>query len=215
MILLNFGKPTKFTKVCIMNYLAHAWLSFHQPEITVGNIISDFIKGKKQYDFSAGIQEGIRLHRAIDEFTDSHPATKELKEFFRPEYRLYAGAFGDVVYDYFLANDKNEFPSASALEDFSASVYAIIDERFQELPAGFQRLFPYMRSQDWLFNYREPWLIERSFHGLERRAIYLQESGIAFKIFSENIEVMRSCYMSFFPELKAFAIHKLQELQKG
>ena len=178
-------------------------------------MISDFVKGKKQYDFSAGIQKGIRLHRAIDEFTDTHPATKQLKEFFRPDYRLYAGAFADVVYDHFLANDKNEFSTASALSTFSASVYAIIDERLIELPAGFQKLFPYMRSQDWLFNYREQWLIERSFLGLERRATYLQESGIAFQIFSENVEAMRSCYISFFPELKAFATHKLRELLNG
>jgi acyl carrier protein phosphodiesterase len=198
-----------------MNYLAHAWLSFHQPEITVGNMISDFVKGKKQYDFSSGIQKGIRLHRAIDEFTDTHPVTKQLKEFFRPHYRLYAGAFADVTYDHFLANDKNEFSSAAALQHFSASVYAIVDQHIKVLPAGFQKLFPYMEAQDWLFNYSEQWLIERSFIGLERRAKYLQESGTAFKIFTKNIEAMRSCYSSFFPQLKAFATHKLQELLNG
>ena len=195
-----------------MNFLAHAWLSFHQPEITVGNMISDFVKGKKQFDFSPGIQKGIQLHRAIDEFTDIHPATKQLKEFFRPNYRLYAGAFGDVAYDYCLANDKNEFTSRAALKDFSASVYAIIDEHIDSLPSGFQKLFPNMKTGDWLFNYSEPWLIERSFLSLERRAAYLEESGIAFKIFSKNLEAIRSCYISFFPELKAFATHKLQQL---
>lgn len=30
-----------------MNYLAHAYLSFDEPEILVGNMISDFVKGKK------------------------------------------------------------------------------------------------------------------------------------------------------------------------
>jgi len=178
-------------------------------------MISDFVKGKKQFDFSPGIQKGIRLHRAIDEFTDAHPATKQLKEFFRPDYRLYAGAFADVAYDHFLANDKNEFASGSALQSFSASVYVIIDDHISELPVGFQKLFPYMKTQDWLFNYREPWLIDRSFLGLERRATYLQESGVAFRIFRENIEAMRSCYISFFPELKGFATHKLQELLNG
>ncbi len=178
-------------------------------------MISDFIKGKKQYDYSTAIQKGIRLHRAIDEFTDIHPATKQIKEFFRADYRLYSGAFSDVVYDHFLANDKNEFASASALQAFSASVYAIIEDHINELPADFQRLFPYMKSQDWLYNYREQWLIERSFLGLEHRATYLQESGIAFKIFHENIEAMRPCYVRFFPELKTFATHKLQELLNG
>jgi len=88
-----------------LNYLAHAYLSFDQPEIIVGNLISDFVKGKKKFDYPPGIQKGIALHRAIDTFTDSHPATKEAKEVFRPHYRLYAGAFIDVAYDHFLAND--------------------------------------------------------------------------------------------------------------
>ena len=178
-------------------------------------MISDFVKGKKQYDYSPGIQKGIRLHREIDEFTDTHPATKQLKEFFRPYYRLYSGAFTDVTYDHFLANDDNEFSSSAALQAFSASVYAIINEHIEMLPAGFQRLFPYMRSQDWLFNYRYPLLIEKSFLGLERRAKFLQESGAAFRIFTENLEAMRSIYVSFFPELKTFAAHKLQESLNG
>ena len=33
-----------------MNYLAHAYLSFNDPEILVGNMISDFVKGKKKAD---------------------------------------------------------------------------------------------------------------------------------------------------------------------
>lgn len=195
-----------------MNFLAHAWLSFSHPEIIVGNMISDFVKGKKQYDLSPGIQNGILLHRAIDEFTDTHSATKQLKEFFRPQYRLYAGAFADVTYDYFLANDKNEFSTESKLQAYSAFVYNTLDKHFEELPPGFQKLFPYMRSQDWLFYYREKWLIERSFLGLERRATFLQESGVAFEIFSENITAMHACYLLFFSELKTFATDKLQEL---
>lgn len=34
-----------------MNYLAHAYLSFNDPEILVGNLISDFVKGKKKFDY--------------------------------------------------------------------------------------------------------------------------------------------------------------------
>ena len=31
-----------------VNYLAHAYLSFGDPEILTGNLISDFVKGKKK-----------------------------------------------------------------------------------------------------------------------------------------------------------------------
>ena len=75
---------------------------------------SDFIKGRKKFDYPDNIQKGIMLHRAIDTFTDDHEATKEAKNIFRPAYRLYSGAFVDVVYDHFLATDENEFTEANS-----------------------------------------------------------------------------------------------------
>ncbi|MGZ5218899.1 MAG: acyl carrier protein phosphodiesterase, partial [Chitinophagaceae bacterium] len=161
-----------------MNYLAHAYLSFNNPEILVGNMISDFVKGKKKFDYPTGIQAGIMLHRIIDTFTDNHPATREAKEFFRPHYRLYSGAFIDVVYDYFLANDATVFTESSLL-DFSLQVYTSLEERKQWLPERFAAMFPYMRSQNWLFNYRTRRGTEKSFGGLVRRAVYLAESDTA------------------------------------
>ena len=53
-----------------MNYLAHAYLSFGDPDILAGNMISDFVKGKKKYEYPDRIQMGITLHRKIDEYTD-------------------------------------------------------------------------------------------------------------------------------------------------
>src|SRR3954465_10546026 len=101
-----------------MNYLAHAYLSFGHSPVLVGNMISDFVKGKQQYDYDWSIQKGIRLHREIDNFTDSHPAIKEMKKPFREKYGLYAGAFVDIVCDFFLANDSGQFSSAQLLASF-------------------------------------------------------------------------------------------------
>ena len=67
-----------------MNYLAHAYLSFGHKEVLTGNMISDFVKGKARFQYPEGIQKGIMLHRAIDDFTDTHPATAIAKEIFRP-----------------------------------------------------------------------------------------------------------------------------------
>ncbi len=72
----------------IMNFLAHAYLSFGDETILTGNLISDFVKGRAQYHYPPKIQKGIRLHRAIDTFTDAHPATKEAMNFFKTPYRL-------------------------------------------------------------------------------------------------------------------------------
>ena len=111
-----------------MNLLAHAYLSFNDPGVLTGNMISDYVKGKKKFLYPAVIQKGISLHRAIDAFTDSHPATKEAKEFFRSSYRLYAGACMDVVYDHFLANDIHAFKDDKALQAFALTVYEGLEQ---------------------------------------------------------------------------------------
>jgi acyl carrier protein phosphodiesterase len=197
-----------------MNYLAHAYLSFDQPSILVGNMISDFVKGKKKFDYASDIQIGITLHRAIDDFTDTHLATHEAKQIFRPQYRLYAGAFIDVVYDHFLANDVLQFATTEELGSFSERTYKQLFDNFEVLPERFQKMLPYMQQQNWLCNYQFADGIEKSFEGLVRRAAYLTESKIAFKLFNENYIELKKCYDNFFPELKNFAVYHLAHLLK-
>ncbi|HTE11687.1 MAG TPA: ACP phosphodiesterase [Chitinophagaceae bacterium] len=191
-----------------MNYLAHAYLSFNQPEILVGNLISDFVKGKKKFTFSPGIQKGISLHREIDNFTDTHAVTRTAKEVFRPHYRLYAGAFVDVVYDHFLAIDKNEFATGGLLQ-FSETTYDLVAPFVEGLPEKFQKMFPYMRQQNWLYNYQYNWGIERSLAGVVRRSAYLSESDTAFLLFETHYQHLQACYDSFFPGLKNFVMAQL------
>ncbi len=195
-----------------MNYLAHAYLSFDNPEILVGNMISDFVKGKKKFDYPTGIQAGIMLHRIIDTFTDNHPATREAKEFFRPHYRLYSGAFIDVVYDYFLATDATVFTESSLL-DFSLQVYTSLEERKQWLPEPFAAMFPYMRSQNWLFNYRTRWGTEKSFGGLVRRAVYLAESDTASSLFEKHYQPLQECYRHFWKDARPFIFNQYEILR--
>ena len=195
-----------------MNYLAHAYLSFNHPQILLGNMISDFVKGKKQFDYELPVQKGIRLHRSIDSFTDEHPATKEMKKVFKPVYGLYAGAFADIVYDYFLANDKNEFASTDILEAFALSTYTMLEKQIDTTPLFFQQMFPYMKTHNWLYNYRHEWAIQKSFAGMAHRAKYIAETDTAFDIFENNIPVMQPYYNEFFPLLKNHAAYTLQEL---
>ena len=195
-----------------MNYLAHAILSFNDPGMLTGNMISDFVKGRKQFDYPVLIQKGIRLHRAIDSFTDAHPITKELKSFFRPYYRLYSGPFADVVYDHFLANDSLEFETEWALRDFTARTYKSLENDLTLLPPVFQKMFPYMKAHDWLWNYRFMEGIEKSFQGLVRRASYLTESAIAFELLNKHYKAMGACYAEFYPLLKNFTLDQFNWL---
>ena len=190
--------------MCIINYLAHAYLSFDHPGITVGNLISDFVKGKKKFDYPPAILAGINLHRQIDSYTDHHQATQLAKEIFRPAYRLYSGAFIDIVYDHFLANDKSVF-SDSSLKNFSQQVYKLLDNNHTWLPSRFASMFTYMKAHDWLYNYRFQWGLSRSFGGLVHRAAYMKESETAFALFTSNYQRLQECYRQFWGDLAGFA----------
>jgi acyl carrier protein phosphodiesterase len=221
-----------------VNYLAHAYLSFGIPEIAVGNLISDFVKGKKKLDYPETIQKGISLHRAIDTFTDGHEITRQAKVFFKQDYGLYAGALTDVVYDHFLANDPQEFPDEEGVPDRAAAdsegpvvrsdlpgaagtdgsrgsgnrLNAFAQKTYEQLapfqdlfPERFARMFPYMRSQNWLYHYRYKQGIFNSFTGLSRRAAYMAPPEMACQLFEDHYKELEACYALFFPALKDFA----------
>lgn len=194
-----------------MNYLAHAYLSFDHPEILVGNMISDFVKGKKQYEYPEMIQKGIRLHRAIDTFTDAHAATRKARQLFKPSVGLYAGAFVDVVYDHFLARQDEAF-TGKPLPVFANWVYSELGKQQAYLPERFAGMLPYMQAQNWLYNYRQAEGIRKSFWGLVRRAAYLDDPLPAYHLFTEHYHTLAGLFTEFFPELQNFALTQFNVL---
>lgn len=194
-----------------MNFLAHAYLSFGYPELLAGNMISDFVKGRSQYAYPAGIQAGIRLHRSIDAFTDAHPATKKAQVVFRKDYRLYSGPIVDVLYDHYLATDPQVF-DAGALHQFTHEVYAMLEEQRAHLPQKFLTIFYYMRSQNWLLHYAEKEGIERSLQGLVRRATFMHDHAAAYALFNKHYDMLRTCYNEFFEDVKSHALGEVRQL---
>ena len=174
-------------------------------------MISDYVKGKKKFDYPPAILKGIMLHRAIDNFTDLHEATKEAKKIFQPIYRLYSGAFVDVVYDHFLATDETYF-TESTLFNFSQEVYNNIDKHLHWLVNKFAIMYPYMKEQNWLYNYRKRWGIEKSMEGVTRRAVYINDSKPAFELFEQHYQLLADCSRHFLASVIPFAENRFKEL---
>jgi acyl carrier protein phosphodiesterase len=190
-----------------MNFLAHAYLSFGEKEILVGNIISDFVKGKAQYDFIPGIRKGIVHHRLIDDFTDTHYAVKKAKEVFRADYRLYSAPIIDILFDHFLAKDTLMFDTG--LKNFSEDVYRVLDMHAAHLPLRFVPVLAYMKNENWLFNYQYKQGIEKSIRGLVRRASFLEDANTAIALFNTHYNALEECYYSFIEDVKLFAKEQL------
>ncbi|SIS82870.1 Acyl carrier protein phosphodiesterase [Chryseobacterium ureilyticum] len=184
-----------------MNYLAHSYLTFTDGQI-VGQFLEDFIKNRDRFSFPKGIQDGITLHRAIDTFTDSHPAIHEAKKVFAPLVRLYAGAFVDVSMDYFVANDLS-LHSLAEWKAHSLRVYRVLNSHEEWLPENFKKMLVKMEHDDWLYNYREDWGIKFSIQNVLNKAKYLEKDIPVFEAFLNNKKILQECYDDFFPDLIA------------
>lgn len=182
-----------------MNYLAHSFLTFTDEQI-VGQFLEDFIRNKDRFSFPQEIQDGITLHRAIDTFTDSHPALQEAKKVFSPLVRLYSGAFVDVSMDYFVANDLT-LHSLKGWKEHSLRVYRVLNENEKWLPENFKKMLVKMEHDDWLYNYREDWGIKFSIQNVLNKAKYLDKDIPVFEAFLENKDILQKCYDTFFPDL--------------
>jgi acyl carrier protein phosphodiesterase len=194
-----------------VNYLAHAYLSFNDPEVLTGNLISDFVKGKKKFEYQPRILKGIELHREIDSFTDDHTINKSAAKIFKPAYGLYAAAFLDVTYDHFLALEL-ESKGNNDFEKFTLKAYNDIASFHAVLPVTFKNIFPYMRQHNWLYNYQFSFGIRNSFEGLAHRAKYISEGRTAYDIFEKNYDSLKSAYGEFFPQLMDFSLGKFSDI---
>lgn len=193
-----------------MNYLGHAFLSFKHPEILAGNMIGDYVKGLKALErFPPGIRKGIMLHRKIDSYTDRHPALLRAKNYFRQDYRLYAGAFVDIINDHFLANDPRCFSGEQELLAFSREVYQTLLQYEEFFPEAFRRFFPYMQQENWLYRYRTVKGIGMSMNGLKRRAHYIEDTVQGYTIFISHYYSLNQCYYELIDDLTEFAKNEL------
>ncbi|MBJ6120013.1 DUF479 domain-containing protein [Pontibacter sp. BT310] len=186
-----------------MNYLAHLYLSGDDEELLLGNFIADAVKGNKAALYSPGIARGIKLHRLIDTYTDTHPVVSETKARLREKYKKYAPVVADLYFDHFLAKHFERFANES-LEDYSQRAYSLINSHFAALPERVQYFFPYMVEQNWLLGYAEIEGIARALTGLSRRTSFESGMETAGEELTLNYSLYYQDFELFFPELEQY-----------
>lgn len=194
-----------------MNFLAHAYLSFGDPKILIGNFIGDFVRGRVDDVFEKKIVSGIILHREIDKYTDQHPVVKEAQSIIKPKYGRYASVITDMYFDYFLGRYWNNYHS-KPLNEFAQEVYSIIEVHQKILPENFLRAFQYMKYYNWLYSYSELDGIRRALVGISKRARFESKMETAHIFLEQHHEYLRVHFGDFFEDLVAFAKKRLQVL---
>jgi acyl carrier protein phosphodiesterase len=183
-----------------MNFLAHLYLSCNDEEILVGNILADRRRGRKIHDFSEGVQKGIRLHHAIDDYTDRHPVVEVSKQRLRNKFGHYAPVIIDIFYDHFLAANWKDY-SDIPLNDFALNSYKILKKHKNLFPSGFQLALIYMRFRNLLVSYKSFKGVQFAFDRLSGRSAHSPNLSKAVEELKNNYLLYKNDFEKFFPSL--------------
>lgn len=198
-----------------MNYLAHAFLAGQEPGLVLGSLVGDFVKGRVENVPDTGIRAGVKLHRAVDVFTDGHPITRRSRIRLAPERRRYAGIVVDMVYDHLLAANWDKWDATTPLAVYTASLYELVESSAPRLPSSFLAVFPRMRANDWLASYESLDHIERALNGIATRVRGGERLHGAITDVHEAYDGLQMDFEAFFPALCEHAVATRDELLRG
>jgi acyl carrier protein phosphodiesterase len=87
-----------------MNTLGHVVLAGDDAGLILGGIIADGVKGRAALAaLHPAVQRGVLLHRAIDGWSDCHPAFRAAMALLRPRWGHLARVLVDIAFDHQLA----------------------------------------------------------------------------------------------------------------
>lgn len=184
-----------------MNFLAHLYLSGDDEEVLVGNFIGDFVKGSQLDQYSIKMQKGIRLHRSIDHYTDTHEVVRLSKIRLREKFRHFAPVIVDVYYDHFLAKNWADF-SKIPLKQYSENFYQLMKKYVGRIPKGVTNMLKYMSRDNWLYNYQFIEGIDRALTGMSQRTKYENKMDQASQALKDHYGDFQNEFNKFFPELE-------------
>lgn len=188
-----------------MNHLAHALLAGDDELMQLGGMLGDFVHGPPEaLRLPEGAIEGVRLHRAIDVYTDSHPEVVAARGLFESPYRRYAGILLDMWFDHCLARDFLRW-SGQPLHLFSQALRDLLYRNEPLLPPDLKRFLVYMDTHGLPAGYADPVEIGRALGGISRRLRRANPLAQSLPVLEALQAPLQQRFEAFFPQLQRFA----------
>jgi len=187
-----------------MNHLAHALLAGDDELLQLGGLMGDFVHGRPDPALPEGLITGIRLHRAIDIYTDSHPEVVAARALLPAPYRRYGGILLDMWFDHLLARDFMRW-TGRGLESYSRELRGLLLRHEPSLPPGLQRFRLYMEAHALPAGYARPEEMAAALDGISQRLRRSNPVGEAMPVLMRLDAPLRAHFEVFFPELRGFA----------
>jgi len=186
-----------------MNHLAHALLAAADEELMFGGLVADFLRGAIDPALPPRVREGVRLHRAIDRYTDDHAEVAAARALFEPPLRRYAGVVLDLWFDHLLARDWARHGRGS-LAGFSDQVQRVLADREALAPPRMHGFLRYLRANDLPRAYADRAMMARVFTDLSRRLARANPLDDALAQIAPREAAIQRHFDAFMPDLIAW-----------
>lgn len=199
-----------------MNFLAHLHLADPDPGLMLGGIVADFARNPEVAALPRDVQAGVRLHRLVDGFTDSHPIVQRSIARISPRMGWFSGIVIDIYYDHVLGRDWGDY-SAEPLRAFADRAYRLLEEVFPHATPDGQWFIRRLIDRDYLVGYSTIEGITRTLDRVSRRiAERIPKKAVALTeavpdLLAADAEVSAD-FHAFYPELMAFAAEQRRTL---
>lgn len=188
-----------------MNHLAHALLAGDDEALRLGGMLGDFVHGPAHAaPLPPRVIAGIRLHRAIDVYTDAHPEVLAARTLLPVPYRRYAGILLDMWFDHCLARDFPQW-SAQPLAEYSAALRALLWRQDALLPPALRRFRGYMETHDLPAAYTDDDLLGEALGGIGQRLRRANPLASALPVLQQREAQLQRRFEAFFPQVREFA----------
>lgn len=160
------------------------------------NLHGDFVRGKDLSHFPKKMEQGIILHRMIDDYIDHHPSVLELLHILYEPLPKVAGIAVDLYFDHILAINWNEFHS-TPLDQFIDGFYASLLENETHYSPKFKLMITRMKERNWLYQYQFEYGLMKACKGVSSRISFPNALDTAHKVFKIHEEEVQKCFYSF------------------
>jgi acyl carrier protein phosphodiesterase len=190
-----------------MNFLGHAYIARHHPHLIPGNFAGDSYKGKIENfsELPMDLLNGIRLHRFIDDFTDSSEYIISVARIFQNGGVQKVGFIAsDILLDHHLSS---QWPNYSKLgyKEFIQKVYTQTDPWTDELHPEFQWMYAKLKEHGWLFDYPSIQGIEKIMRQFSRRIGFENDLLKTVEIYQEKRSEIDELFMLFLDQISQSA----------
>lgn len=182
-----------------MNFLGHLYFSNNDTELMLYNLFGDFVKGSHLSHFPSEVEYGIRLHREIDFYIDTHPLTLDLMHALQTDLPKVSGIAIDLYFDHLLAKNWINFHS-KPLNVFLEEFYASINLEKEYFTKEFKQMITKLLEQNWIQQYTHLTGLEKACIGVSNRLSFPNTLLHGRHFFEKTEEKITQTFQQFMVE---------------